>query len=122
VISNKHARFLDEYLIDLSPEQAYIRAGYSPNGARQAAYKLLQKPEIKKELEDRFAKSRLSSSDVIARLDKMAIGEIPTKIVKGSHSREEYDTHGAAVSLGKIYALFQDKIDLNISHLNITDE
>ena len=87
----------------------------------KSANKLLQNKEIKEELEKRFAESRISSSEVIARLDKMAMGDMPTKIVKGSHERKEYDIKGASDSLAKVYALFQDKIELNISHLNITD-
>ena len=120
-ISRQHSRFLDEYLIDLDPGAAYVRAGYSPNGARQSAYKLLQKKEIAEELNKRFEASRVSPEEVIQRLDAMARGQLPTKIVEGSHARQEYDTRAAAVDLGKVYALFHDKIELNISHLDIED-
>ena len=113
---------IDEYLLCFNAQKAGEAVGYAPASARQSAYKALQKPEVKKELEKRFAESRISSSEVIARLEAMALGEMPTKIVQGSHERVEYDQIAAAEKLGKIYALFQDKIDLNISHLNITDE
>jgi phage terminase small subunit len=38
-------RFIAEYLIDLNGRQAAIRAGYSPDTARQTASELLAKPE-----------------------------------------------------------------------------
>lgn len=45
-LSPKHKRFVAEYLKDLNATQAYIRAGYSENGAGQSAEKLLKNPEI----------------------------------------------------------------------------
>jgi len=122
MISKKYQKFLDEYLVDFNATQAAIRVGYKEDYAGITANKILNKPEVKEELEKRFAESRVSSSQVIARLDAMAEGKIPTKIVTGSHARKEYDHKAAADSLAKVYALFQDKIELNISHLNITDE
>jgi phage terminase small subunit len=122
MISARYSRFLDEYLIDLNASAAAIRSGYAEASARSTAYKILQKPDVKEELEKRLAESRISSSELIKRLDMMAMGELPTKVVKGSHEREEYDTKAAADSLARVYALFKDNIDLNISHLNITDE
>jgi phage terminase small subunit len=122
MISARYSRFLDEYLKDLNATQAAIRVGYKEDYAGVTAYKILSKPEVKEELEKRLAESRISSSELIKRLDMMAMGELPTKVVKGSHEREEYDTKAAADSLARVYALFKDNIDLNISHLNITDE
>ena len=121
-ISRKQSKFLDEYLIDLNASAAYIRAGYSENGARQSAYNLLQDPEIKEELEKRMAKGRMNEAEIIQRLELMAMGEIPTKMVQGAHARQEYDTESATEKLGKIYAMFKDRIDIEIQHLNITDK
>ena len=45
-LSPKQQRFVDEYLIDLNATQAYIRAGYSPKGARTGAARLLAKVHI----------------------------------------------------------------------------
>lgn len=122
MISKRYQKFLDEYLKDLNASAAAIRCGYAEASAASTAYKILCKPEVKEELEKRFKEERISSSELIRRLDKMALGEIPTKVVKGSHAREEYDTKAAADSLARVYALFQDKIELNISHLDITDD
>jgi phage terminase small subunit len=121
-LSSKYLRFIDEYLKDLNASAAAVRCGYAEPNARMTAYKILQKPEIKEELEKRFAETRISSSELIKRLDLMAMGEIPTKVITGSYERQEYDTKAAADSLARVYALFQDKIELDISHLNITDD
>lgn len=122
MISKRYHAFLDEYLKDFNASQAAIRVGYKEEYAGITANKILKKPEVREELERRFAESRISSSELIARIDAMAAGEQPTKIITGSHAREEYDKLGAAEKLARIYALFQDKIELNISHLNITDD
>ncbi len=43
----KQERFVAEYVKDLNATQAYMRAGYSPGGAAQAAEKLLRNAEVK---------------------------------------------------------------------------
>jgi len=42
----KQARFVEEYLLDLTGAQAARRAGYSPNSANVTASKLLSKANI----------------------------------------------------------------------------
>lgn len=44
--NTRHERFVREYLLDLNATQAYIRAGYSPNGAKTSASKLLANPNV----------------------------------------------------------------------------
>jgi len=42
----RHEFFVLEYLIDLDPTQAAIRAGYRPSNARYQGWRLLNRPEI----------------------------------------------------------------------------
>jgi phage terminase small subunit len=42
-LTAKEVKFVDEYLIDLNPKEAAIRAGYSPKTAAQMGYKLVHK-------------------------------------------------------------------------------
>ena len=42
----KQLRFCQEYVVDHNATAAYVRAGYSENGASQAAYKLLRNTYI----------------------------------------------------------------------------
>jgi hypothetical protein len=45
-IGARHRRFVQEYLVDCNAGAAAARAGYSPRTARNAGYRLLQRPEI----------------------------------------------------------------------------
>jgi phage terminase small subunit len=45
-LTPKQQRFIGEYLIDLNATQAYIRAGYSPKGAKTSASHLLANPNV----------------------------------------------------------------------------
>lgn len=51
-LTDRQARFVDEYLIDLNATQAAIRAGYSAKTAAQIAEKLLRKVEIQGAIAD----------------------------------------------------------------------
>ena len=42
----RHELFCRQYILDFNAQEAYIRAGYSPGGARQAAFKLLTDADI----------------------------------------------------------------------------
>jgi phage terminase small subunit len=46
MLTPKQNRFVEEYLLDLNPTQAAIRAGYSVRTATQQASLLLQSTEI----------------------------------------------------------------------------
>ena len=118
----KHVKFVDEYMVDLNATQSAIRAGYSEKSARSTASRLLTLDNIKAEIASRMKASRISSDEVIKRMEAMALGDLPTKTVTGSHSRKEYDTKAATDSLGKIYALFIDKTIIELDGLEIIDE
>lgn len=45
-LNGRQYQFCLEYIVDLNATQAYIRAGYSKNGARQSAYRLLTNADI----------------------------------------------------------------------------
>ena len=51
-LTAKQMRFVREYLVDLNATQAAVRAGYSEDTAAQIGYENLQKPEIKKAIDD----------------------------------------------------------------------
>ena len=52
-LSSRHAKFVDEYLIDGNGTQAAIRAGYGAAGARVAAHRLLTNVAISSLIETR---------------------------------------------------------------------
>lgn len=115
-ITFKQRKFLDEYFIDFNATQAAIRAGYAPKNARSTGYKILQYPTIKAELERRFKEQAMTPEEIIARLQAMADGDLPTtRITAPGKTKAEvtqktiYDTRGALQDLAKVHALFIDR-------------
>lgn len=49
-LSGKHERFCQEYVIDYNGTQAAIRANYSEASAKQQAYRLLQREDIRERI------------------------------------------------------------------------
>ena len=70
--SVRQVRFVDEYLIDLNGTQAAIRAGYSPNGAKVTASRLLTKSNLRALLKRRQAETaarlQVTREDVVRGL------------------------------------------------------
>ena len=126
----KQKAFIDEYMKDFNGGAAAVRAGYSEDSAYSIASENLKKPEIKAELQRRYEAGRMSPEDIVARLEAMVEGSIPTKVVEApSHvygkpviQRREFDTRGALQDLGKVYALFVDKQIVENIGLEIVDD
>jgi phage terminase small subunit len=51
-LSDKQIRFAREYCVDFNATKAYIRAGYSENGAGESAHKLLNNAQIQEYVEE----------------------------------------------------------------------
>ena len=69
-LTDKQAKFVTEYLIDLNATQAAIRAGYSENTAFRIAAENMQKPAIQEaiaDLQDARAKRTLITADRVLR-------------------------------------------------------
>lgn len=74
----KRLRFVEEILKDGNATQSYIRSGFSPNGADQAAHKLLRIAEVRAEIERR-------RSAVMVKLEKSTIatlGEVKERLTQ----------------------------------------
>lgn len=74
------ARFVSEYLIDLSGKDAAIRAGYSETSAESQASKLLSDPKIRKainkQIESREKRTLITADRVLAELYEIAMADI----------------------------------------------
>ena len=79
-LSIKQKRFCREYIKDFNATQAYIRAGYSKNGATQSAFKLLMNADIQAYLSVLMKKqadrSEKTADDVIDHLTKIAFSNL----------------------------------------------
>ncbi len=65
-LNDRQQRFVAEYLIDLNATAAYIRAGYSPNGAQQSSSELLLNPVVARAVAEGQA-AHLHHADVTAQ-------------------------------------------------------
>ena len=109
-LSNKQARFCEEYLIDLNATQAAIRAGYSANSAGAIGNENLQKPEIAERIQ--VLQAQLSESTKITTdFVLQSIQEVAQRCM----SDEKFEPAGANKALellGKHLGLFTDKLQV----------
>lgn len=133
----KQKLFCDEYLIDLNATQAAIRAGYSKKTAYSIGVENLNKPELKRYIEERMAQKEseliADQDEVLRYLTSVLRGESQSEVVvvEGTGMGEsearliqkapdEKERLKAADLLGKRYGLYTEKIeqqmdmDLNI--------
>lgn len=79
-LTDKQARFVEEYLIDLNATQAAIRAGYSPDTAGVIGCENLTKPNIQEAIqtaqEARSKRTQIDQDWVIKRLAALADADI----------------------------------------------
>ena len=129
-LTEKQKAFADEYIISLNATDAAIKAGYSKNSAKEIGHENLTKPHIKKYIENRLKEKE---SARIATQDEVL--EYLTEVMRGEKEEVDvfFDDHGqereirqppkvrertkAAELLGKRYAIFVDKQELEINEL-----
>lgn len=79
-LTEKQARFVEEYLVDLNATQAMIRAGYSKNGASVEGHRLLGNPKIEAAIAKRQAairkKLHITQEMVAAELAKIGFANM----------------------------------------------
>lgn len=121
----KQKRFCDEYLIDLNATQAAIRAGYSKKSAYSIGVENLNKPELKKYIDERMKEKEDSliakQDEVLKYLTSVMRGESSSSVLAlcGEGMQEvidkppdEKERMKAAELLGKRYRLFTDKVEV----------
>lgn len=75
-MTNKQKRFCEEYLIDLNATQAAIRAGYSPESARQSGSDNMNNPYIRARIDAALAvrskRTGVNADRVVRELARVA--------------------------------------------------
>jgi len=83
-LTAKQARFVEEYLVDLSAAAAARRAGYSEKMADRIGYQLLEKTRVQSAIEaaqkERSARTGITADRVIAEIAKIAFAD-PRKVM-----------------------------------------
>jgi len=138
-LTNKQKRFCDEYLIDCNATQAAIRAGYSAKTAVDIGHENLNKPKLKKYIDDRLEQMQ---SERIAKTQEVM--EYLTSVMRGECQGEEVvviaigngcseaihiqkhpsemERLKAAELLGKRYGLFKGSIDVSMENVIILND
>lgn len=79
-LTDKQARFVEEYLIDLNATQAAIRAGYSEATARQQAAQNLSKLNIQEAVQaaklERSKRTEITADAVVKELARIGFSDI----------------------------------------------
>ncbi len=116
-LTDKQQRFVDEYLIDSNATQAAIRAGYSPDSARQLGSDTLSKPYIQDAIAEGRAKiverNAITIDDLINELEQARTAAMTAETAQSSAAVAA--TMGKAKMLGFLVDKAELKTDGNIS-------
>lgn len=125
MLNARQKRFAAEYLIDMNATQAAIRAGYSAKTAYSQGQRLLNNVELKQAIEQGLEKVQgervADAREVMEYLTSVMRGESKAHVLSlcGDGFQEviakppdERERLKAAELLGKRYAMFNDKINL----------
>ena len=121
----KQKRFCEEYLVDCNATQAAIRTGYSKKTARAVGQRLLTNVDIKKYIEQQLQKLKnekiADAQEVLEYLTSVMRGEQKEQVAlltgEGVQDLVQKDVSAkdrlkAAELIGKRYALFTEKVEL----------
>ncbi|WP_326717742.1 terminase small subunit [Vagococcus jeotgali] len=124
-LTQKQQKFCDYYIQSGNAKEAAIKAGYSKKTAKETGYENLTKPHIKFYIDERLEEIKnertADAQEVMEFLTSVMRGEVtePVSILDGDGYQKVVDLkpsvqtrRAAAVDIGKRYALFTDKVDL----------
>lgn len=107
-MTQKQARFVSEYLIDLNATAAATRAGYSTKRASEIGYQLLRKTTVSEAIAEAM-RVREKKTGITA---EYVLGNLKT-IVERCMASGAFDARGAAKALellGRHLGMFTDKV------------
>ncbi len=106
----KHDRFVQEYLKDFNATKAYIRAGYSANGARQNAHRLITKDYIQQAIKAKNTEIADKNKDEVTRIHERFEEIAYSKDETGNYKYSDQMRLKALNSLAKAAGLFSKRI------------
>lgn len=102
-------RFCEEYLVDMKPTQAAIRAGYAPTYANRQAFQLMENPAIRLAI-DSLRSERSKGTDVTKDY-------VLQQIMRTIRKAEEDGNHNAVLRgaelLAKHLGMFIDRTEIS---------
>lgn len=125
-LNPRQKKFADEYLLTMDAEASMVAAGYSPHYAAQNSSKLIGSPKVRMYIKERMLKldkpTIAKQEEVLEFLTSVMRGEKKDETLRGVGMGEQVidnitvpakERIKAAELLGKRYALFTDKLELN---------
>lgn len=108
-LTDKHMKFVDEYMIDMNATAAYRRAGYTAEGnsAEVNASRLLRNAKVSEEIAKRQSKMQEESGMSV----KWVLEQYQT-IIRNNVEADPGVAKGALDSVAKHYGMFKDKIEI----------
>lgn len=110
-LTPRNRQFIDNYINSGNATQAYIEAGYSPNGADRNAYKLLRIHEIVTEVEKRRLEiandNNITASKIIKELSKIAFLKSSDVF---NYGKEDFECEGVTIQKSVAYLKTQDEM------------
>ena len=107
-LTTRRKRFARLVASGMTQTDAAKASGFSPRRAKQTGHELMLDPEVqalvRKELD-------LSTAQIRGMIQAKARGDAPTKIVKGSGARVEYDMHSALELAAKVDGMLREKVE-----------
>lgn len=119
-LTKKQKRFVEEYLIDLNATQAAIRAGYSPDTAKEIGCENLTKPNIKEHIDkaiaERSKRIGISQDRVIRELARIAFVNAANVINTNDATikKDTNDDDTAAIQSVKVKSFGDDGVEREI--------
>ena len=109
-LTDKQELFCQQYIIDFNGAQAAIRAGYSPDSAKEIASENLTKPNVKARIDqlkaDVFLAVGITQAKVYRELSRLAFFDIRSIYTESGSLKniKDFDDESAAVVAGiKVY-------------------
>ena len=127
-LTPKQQLFCDEYLIDLNATQAAIRAGYSPDSARQIGAENMAKPSIRayidKAMAERSKRTGINQDRIIMELARIGLIN-PDKLINFGEATVRQDASEddmAAIASVKVKTIPSDDGDIVEREVKLHDK
>lgn len=105
-LTAKQKRFTEEYLIDLNATQAAIRAGYSPQSAKEIGYENLTKLHIRarvdKAMAERSKRTGINAERVLIELARIGFVNAPDVVDTMSATVKEDATNDDTAAIASV--------------------